>query len=374
MPTDSPSEGFTPPNTALNKLYNDLSTIDYGLLCVDLYLLESVPLKPKEIETEQVSPFDTVGEPGSEEDWKAFGDRLNGPEPPKIILRETGWIEDWDNASWVLYPKTDFGRLPWGDVFDNKWIGEENRYKKIDGALSDLSALPTEAAVQFNLNRFIELAQRLSESSTTWWATVAREKKFREEPLWWSLRRFEQFHRFIDPLFHTINIPPIDGDHKLYFGRAFLERYEMLVLKKVECISAIVTKTRQLNPPPIPSGKQTNPNSKRPRARPFVDFTDKLTNGFTQIDLDGLLCHVGMKNTAGQTLGFTKYLMHHVIDALILEEYFEDGNRELDQKALSRYLGIEETRVARGYGSKKTVKTKAETYLKNLKTNAKNNR
>lgn len=114
--------------------------------------------------------------------------------------------------------------------------------------------------------------------------------------------------------------------------------------------------------------------SKKPPARPFVKFTDKLQNGFTEEDLNGLLIHVKFKDESGETLRFTRYLMHQVIEALVKEEYFDRGTVEYDQKALSRYLGLSETRVTVEQGKpKKSVQKKAESYLSELKNQRKIN-
>ena len=118
----------------------------------------------------------------------------------------------------------------------------------------------------------------------------------------------------------------------------------------------------------------TERKSKKPAARPFANFTDKLKNGFTETDLNNLLIHVNFINSSKETLPFTKYLMHHVIDALVNAGYFEKGSQENDQKALSRYLGIKETRVTVEHGrSKKTVKNRVESYLSELKNQRKIN-
>ena len=107
-------------------------------------------------------------------------------------------------------------------------------------------------------------------------------------------------------------------------------------------------------------------HSKKPTARPFANFTDKLQNGFTEQGLNGLLVRMLMKDRAGNTLDFKKYILHSIIDALISENYFDGGNREKDQKALLRFLGLPETRIKNGYGKtgeESAARLKAVTYL-----------
>ena len=115
-------------------------------------------------------------------------------------------------------------------------------------------------------------------------------------------------------------------------------------------------------------------NSKKPAA--FANFTDKLINGFTEEDLNDLLVFVNFKDKAGSTLKFYSYLIHDIIDALALNEYFLTGNREIDQKGLQRYLGLKETRIMSTEGDSKlrqTIRNKALAFLGELKKERKKN-
>jgi hypothetical protein len=118
-------------------------------------------------------------------------------------------------------------------------------------------------------------------------------------------------------------------------------------------------------PQPATVVNAKNSKSKKPPAPPFAQFVDKLKNGFTEEDLNKLLVHLLMKDREGNTLDFKRYLLHPVIDALVSKDYFEKGSREKDQKSLSKFLGLPETRIKSGYGnqSEAATRTKAVAYL-----------
>lgn len=99
-------------------------------------------------------------------------------------------------------------------------------------------------------------------------------------------------------------------------------------------------------------------------ARQFDNFTDKLINGFTEADLNGLLVHMRIKNLQGKLLVFKKYILHSVINALVEQKYLDRQSIEVDFIALLKFLGMPEKFTKEGYGKGEVPATeKAKTYL-----------
>ncbi len=120
----------------------------------------------------------------------------------------------------------------------------------------------------------------------------------------------------------------------------------------------------EINRPSPVAGQPENASENDP---PKLSFTDRFQNSFTKEKFDRLLGHMRVINGEGQTVLSEKkrYLMHSIIDALLECEYITSDNRDEMQKAFSRYLGIDETRIKNGYATGQSLgKERALSYLK----------
>lgn len=198
-------------------------------------------------------------------------------------------------------------------------------------------------------------------------ASVDKLIKETQKPKSLTPLQLKEFIRVIDIILHT-NTTDLPY-HKKIIGSVY-ERNRPLIEERRNLLDLELNRRSKVQ---FDQHVTVLPPTKKPRARHFVNFTDKLINGFTEADLDDLLVHVRFKSPKGATLSFTAYLMHDLLDALEMAEYFDRGNRERDQKALQRFLGLEETRVSNGQSAKKSIRAKANSYLSELKKKRKNN-
>ncbi|QDK81561.1 hypothetical protein EXU85_24305 [Spirosoma sp. KCTC 42546] len=239
-----------------NKFYEELRTIDYGLLCVDLYHLAELPLISKPPQAAESNKWASGYKEGSLEDQNWAIDKLReisqqsphqfqwgSLEFDKSNLEEV--TEDWWNAVWIKYFDMNFDLAYFHTAFDNKWIDRTPGLMQIEEPMSDLLPLQSDK-IQVYLNRLVNLASKLADSSSALWSNLREIPYFPGEPLWISLRHFELFHRYISKNFNTINYPPFGKINKLYFGRDFLDRYDILIFRKVELIYFFISEINTL--------------------------------------------------------------------------------------------------------------------------------
>ncbi len=241
-----------------NQFLDDLRTIDYGLLCVDLYDLAEVPVIIDSPPSVNKAKWTSGHKPGSIEDFNASIIALkeiadipaNGVQCSKLTHEEDvvkTVTSDWDEAVWVRYSSTQIGINHIASVFENQWMEKKPGSSQIHSPLMDVLSLAPDK-VQTYLRLLSNVASKLTDSATVFWDEIGRLPKFKGEPLWWSLRHFERFHRHISLDFNTINYPPFTKENKLYFGREFLDRYELIVYKKVELIVFFMSEVKSSMP------------------------------------------------------------------------------------------------------------------------------
>ncbi len=309
--------------TSFNQFYDDLRTIDYGLLCIDLYILAELPvIHPPFTSQAEKTEWSSGHEVGSWDDHSAAIARLK--EIAEMPVQGLQWTTpvidevalqtvtaDWDKATWVKYPGSDFtyGRYVF-DSFDNKWVDEQPGLTKIAGARGDLMALPKDQ-VQTHLNLIIDLAKRLTDSSDAFWDSIGEERKFDYEPHWWSLRHFKAFHRHISRDFISINYPPFEREDKIYFGREFLRRYDLLVYKKVELIAYFVSEVRAVMGKAVAVGGGGEPKDQK-----LVDYFEHESKYITIMNLlvENKLCtpdtHIWVDTKSGYKSIIVRLIRH----------------------------------------------------------------
>lgn len=429
METPNSGQRFTP-LTHFNELLKELNTVDYGLLSPYIYQLDSVPYKviSHQLKSEEDIRQEVVKNLPYAPIW-LIDSIVNDPElylrqpPPEEV------ISDWDNAHFVPYNRTDHGRHHTHQFFNDDWMLVFAKQPRFTSALDDLISLSNDAR-QMRFRQFALLMDNLTNMSKPFWNEISKESKLlyiesdeeRErlasfykatgqidrvstlpakrvvdlEPLSWSLRKLSEFHRSLDMSgINTINVPPTNGEKELYFGRRFLDRFDLLIYKKVQLISEFVEMVRLVTGElPISSllgdkNKNQSPISQaapllsndtvgKPEATKHIEkeirsFPDLLTNNFSTIDLEKLLVHLKMRDGQGKNIWpqGKKSAIHGIIGALKEKTKLLDTTYVEFETSLGLYLGLGTSRTNTTSNIAKNCTKKALSFLNQTVTTKK---